>query len=224
MSDLKTKSFRLGLTSESEDSDRDSRVRARDRGRDSDSSSSSMRSRRGTGREAFSSSNRRRDDVFPSQNRRGLSNSMGSVSRRRFDSNSEVEEADHFSPRGGRQFGSQDGFSQLAKRGGRDSGLSSRSREGGGKPHRGGRESGRQALRFSDIDDEEEEEDKDDDEEDMSGFEDSEEDADIDVFERASPSPDSAEEINSQPIQKPSAEGSASYLSQTRYYFYYFCY
>lgn len=226
VSDLKTDSFRLGLTSESDnDSDRDSRVRGRDRGRDRDSSSSSsssIRNRRGTGKEGFSPSKRFREsdsDEFPIQNRRGSRNSKGSVSRRRLDSDSEVEEDEDFSPRQQRrQFGSQDGSSQLGKRGGRDSGLSHRSREGGGKPNRVGRESGIQALRISDIDDDEE--DEDDDEKDLLGFEDSGEEDDVEVFKRASKSSESAKAEMSQPIPKSSTEGSGSYLSQTRYGFY----
>ncbi|XXG89950.1 hypothetical protein AAC387_Pa12g1831 [Persea americana] len=222
VSDLKTDSFRLGLTSESDnDSDRDSRVRGRDRGRDRDSSSlsSSMRSRRGTGKEGFSPSKRFREsdsDEFPIQNRRWSRNSKGSVSRRRLDSDSELEEDEDFSPRQQRrQFGSQDGSSQLGKRGGRGSGLSHRSREGGGKPNRVGRESGIQALRISDIDDDEEDEDGD--EKDLSGFEDSGEDDDVEVFKRASKSSESAMTEISRPTPKSSTEGSGSYLSQTRF-------
>ncbi|XP_058095976.1 DEAD-box ATP-dependent RNA helicase 31-like [Magnolia sinica] len=138
VSDLKTDSIRL--SSDSDDSDRDM-------GRDRDSS----RNLRGMGRDRPPSSKRRREsdsDAFPvgggrasSRGSIGSRNSRGSVSKRRFDSNSEVEE-DDFSPRQQREYGSRDGFSSLAKRGGRVSGLSNGRGQEGGNLERGGRVSG----------------------------------------------------------------------------------
>ncbi|XXG52805.1 hypothetical protein AAC387_Pa03g1025 [Persea americana] len=59
-------------------------------------------------------------------------------------------------------------------------------------------------------------EDEDNDEKDLSGFEDSGEDNDVEVFKRASKSSESAKAEISRPTLKSSTEGSGSYLSQTR--------
>ncbi|XP_072984090.1 DEAD-box ATP-dependent RNA helicase 31-like [Typha latifolia] len=178
ISDLKTDSFRLGLSSDGEDSDPDrsrsssskgsGRSRNRDdfrgRGRgdrDSDRGRYSLSSRK------LGSLRRQRDsdsDEFSGFSRRGKSRNLrDSVSKRSFDSDPEEDEDDEedevrFSSRGRRERGGRGGSSSaLTRRGGRNGGFSSR-------PSGSGRK-----LDFS-ISDEEEAEDSEDDE--VDGFED----------------------------------------------------
>lgn len=217
--DLKSDSFRPGQSSDSEDSYRDrsrsskrsntDRDRVRERGRNSLSSRRNPASSR-------SQWDRDSDDFSVFSKRGNSQNSRNSFSRRRFDSDLEVDEDEDeeevvLSSRQRRERGTQGRTSStLARRGGRD--LNSRYKRGHGV-----------TSSVLDLSEEEEDEDDDDDDiDDLSNIEDDffgdkqdkKEGSVKDTF-RISGSPESAEG-DAESLPKRSVGEHDSYLSQTR--------
>nr|XP_010925739.1 LOW QUALITY PROTEIN: DEAD-box ATP-dependent RNA helicase 31-like [Elaeis guineensis] len=217
--DLKTDSFRLGLSSDSEDSDRDRSRRSKRRNTDRDRVRERGRNFLSTTRNPASSRSQwdSDSDDFSASSKRGKSrNSSASLSKKRFDSDLEVDEDEDeeevvLSSRQRRERRSQGRVSStLATRGGRD--LDSRYKRG-----QGVRSS---VLEFSEEEEDDEDEDDDDDIDDLSDDffgdkKDKKEGSVRDVF-RISGSSESTEG-DAESLPRRSVGEHDSYLSQTRF-------